>query len=535
MAWPPARANGFVIDATAWNQVVAALSAWGGTVNAGGNDLGNLGNITFRSGAGVNGNMAFSGAVTINGGNVQPALKVTASGSASPAIILQDSATTPNEWQIYTGLNSPTDGIFAIEDVRQAVTRLVIDTSGKVGIGTTSPYFLLSLGASAGDKFAIYDGGDGLLWGFGLATNRIYVKANGGEVMTWVNGGNVGIGDNAPAFPLCVRRGGNIETSIYLLQDGIGGARIGFPSGNGTLFLTNTYFGDALGVSSKSIALATSGFVGIGTASPYAPLDVVAGLAKTTATPVVVFRLRTAEADINNPFDLKVYVTGGATNAQRTITLQTGEHNVANAGNLSLQQYGGFVGIGTAAPGSRFTVKLSAFDYTGGIRMEAPADTNAWLQFIDGAYGYCISINGPTPVFRITSTGNVGIGNINPIHLLQLAADDAFKPGTNTWGVISDVRTKRNIQPYDEGLETILKLRPQSFEYTGEAGMPEGMQAVGLVAQEVADIIPSCMRSTRGFIGGVETDVLGVNSGDLTWMMVNAIQEIDARLKAGNL
>lgn len=47
MAWPVQRTNGFVIDATAWNEVVAGLSAWGGDVNAGTHNLSNVGTLTF--------------------------------------------------------------------------------------------------------------------------------------------------------------------------------------------------------------------------------------------------------------------------------------------------------------------------------------------------------------------------------------------------------------------------------------------------------------------------------------------------------
>lgn len=50
MGWPALRSNGFVIDETAWNEVVASLSAWGGDVNAGGHNLSNLAILTFAVG-----------------------------------------------------------------------------------------------------------------------------------------------------------------------------------------------------------------------------------------------------------------------------------------------------------------------------------------------------------------------------------------------------------------------------------------------------------------------------------------------------
>ena len=57
------------------------------------------------------------------------------------------------------------------------------------------------------------------------------------------------------------------------------------------------------------------------------------------------------------------------------------------------------------------------------------------------------------------------------------------------------------------------------------------MEAVGVVAQDVINIIPECVKSGRGKIAGKIEDVLAVNTGDLTWMIVNALKEINERLK----
>jgi hypothetical protein len=113
--------------------------------------------------------------------------------------------------------------------------------------------------------------------------------------------------------------------------------------------------------------------------------------------------------------------------------------------------------------------------------------------------------------------------------------DSAAKPGTNTWTVASDARLKRNIEPYTEGLDTILRLRPSSFEYNGEGQQPEGMKGVGLIAQEAAEVIPECVRRTPGIIAGQETEILALNTSDLAWMVVNALREIDQRLRKANL
>jgi hypothetical protein len=68
MAWPVTRSTGFVVTAAAWNEVVNALSGWGGNVNAGGHNLSNLGALSAAtgafSGAVSAGSVASSGAIT---------------------------------------------------------------------------------------------------------------------------------------------------------------------------------------------------------------------------------------------------------------------------------------------------------------------------------------------------------------------------------------------------------------------------------------------------------------------------------------
>lgn len=53
MAWPPTRANGFVLDADALNEIINALRGWGGDVNGNGYDLANVGNIFLAAGAAI--------------------------------------------------------------------------------------------------------------------------------------------------------------------------------------------------------------------------------------------------------------------------------------------------------------------------------------------------------------------------------------------------------------------------------------------------------------------------------------------------
>lgn len=73
---------------------------------------------------------------------------------------------------------------------------------------------------------------------------------------------------------------------------------------------------------------------------------------------------------------------------------------------------------------------------------------------------------------------------------LQLGNDNAYKPSTSTWGVLSDRRVKENIDPFTDGLNVVLKIKPVSFNYNGLGGTPKGERAIGTVAQERQQLAP---------------------------------------------
>jgi len=207
---------------------------------------------------------------------------------------------------------------------------------------------------------------------------------------------------------------------------------------------------------------------------------------------------------------------------------------------LALQPAGGSVAIGTTTPVSRCSVTgpSSAAGAVGLMTLTtgtgSGSDEALWFGVHDGDYSYIQAVKPGTAVRNLLlnpSAGNVAVGMTGPTHAFQLGVDDAAKPGTNTWTVASDERVKRNIQPFEEGLATLLRLRPCTFEYNGENGLPDGMPGVGLVAQEAAEVIPSCVRRTPGRIAGAETELLSLNTSDLTWMILNALREIDRRIQ----
>ena len=137
------------------------------------------------------------------------------------------------------------------------------------------------------------------------------------------------------------------------------------------------------------------------------------------------------------------------------------------------------------------------------------------------------------PIAIRRATGNVGIGQPNPSYQLHVGSDSAGKASTNTWFVFSDLRMKQNSRPYTHGLDAVKALPPvMQAEYNGEGGVPAGLPVIGFNAQDLEPVEPTWVTKTPGTIGGVETDVLSVNTGPLVYMLLNAVRELETRLAA---
>jgi hypothetical protein len=104
---------------------------------------------------------------------------------------------------------------------RAATTKMVITGAGNVGIGTTTPTHLMSLGNSLGNsKLAIWEGGTGSSFGIGVQAGQFRFNVNqstdifsflngesGTEVMRIFGTGNVGIGTTSPTSKVAVNGG----------------------------------------------------------------------------------------------------------------------------------------------------------------------------------------------------------------------------------------------------------------------------------------------------------------------------------------
>ena len=113
-----------------------------------------------------------------------------------------------------------------------------------------------------------------------------------------------------------------------------------------------------------------------------------------------------------------------------------------------------------------------------------------------------------------------------------------YNQGNSTaWQQTSDIRIKKNIEDYTVGLDAINGIRTRTFDYrrldeipNGTDGeilnpneLPEG-QRIGVIAQEIIDVLPSCVKEHPNSRLSVTTD-------NILWTLINAVQELSAEVE----
>lgn len=116
-----------------------------------------------------------------------------------------------------------------------------------------------------------------------------------------------------------------------------------------------------------------------------------------------------------------------------------------------------------------------------------------------------------------------------------LNSSNAIKSSGTTWTNPSDARIKKEVKPFSEGLDAVLKLRPVTYKFNELAGVEDTNEAphIGFIAQEVEKVAPFMVKKvddTKGASGLSDKRVLDESA--LTKILVNAIKEQQAQIEA---
>ena len=346
--------------------------------------------------------------------------------------------------------------------------QVTITTAGNVGIGTTSPTRKLNVhdtssaviaeltgGTAAGalldirahtadPGFRLYQAG-AAKWSFGSDTSNgdAFVINTGasltGSQFTLTTAGNVGIGTTSPDYKFEVYAGGsntarfqntaqyNVVTLDNLSGNGSLQNLLRFNNSGSTQWSIGndaansnalTFSSSALLNTGQRMVLTTSGNVGIGTTTPAYLLDVQS--AQSNAVTATFFRIGGNTGNRSSQLLVRGYRDIGSDNNVR-MDLQA----VSTSGNtakLTLNPDGGNVGIGTTTPSSKLTVQGDA--WIGGNITATGTLAISGQVILSNASSTNFSISGNTyfPSGIWNSSGNVGIGTINPATQLDISS-----------------------------------------------------------------------------------------------------------------
>jgi hypothetical protein len=430
------------------------------------------------------------------------ALCVYVSTASAQNVGINTTGATPNTHSILD-VSSSSHGIL--------IPRMTTAQRGTFGGGLGATEEGMAVYDTDTDSFWFWDGSS---WGELVADTDNDWTISGNNMYSAVSG-NVGIGITNPAFKLevqvpdgdiAIRTRGTAGNARFVVRTD-GNANVLLYTSNGVDLRMG------VGNSPDDIVINSSGFVGIGTTTPGAPLQISRNSSNYT------FDVDGAGGGYTTTFDMDG--TGldiGHNSSARNLNLKT------NSLDRLTVTGAGAVGIGTTTPAGLFTV----FDNVSNSRfyfdVDAAAGSYSTIFDMDVTgldIGHNSSIRNlnlktnSADRLTITASGDVGIGTTAPAHLLDVA-------GTGVAGhfdrdFATDATTSRDAmwitRSYSGGVGAAgLGTR---FRFNGETtteGSDEFMGNVGFTWEDATAGTPDSYFSVHNALNGVSQEVMRITS-----------------------
>jgi len=392
----------------------------------------------------------------------------------------------------------------------------------KVSNGTQG--FVLGVGSEAmvGSDASTYYYGTG--WGGAPAVNFQFGSV-GTTYQRWLAGGSermrltstgLGIGTSSPAAQLHVQNSGGNSVSI-LGQFGTGtraevtaaSNEVVFKAYNGTNDVMTFYTG-----ASERMRIDSSGRVGIGTSSPVASLDVVAGA------------------------DDRLLVTNSSGDTLLSSV------NAANTAYNGLALNGSEVKLFTnASERARINASGALKQSLDGNYLDASGNYSEFNVNTANSYGLIVSSTNASPAstyvqdirFRNASPNNTSAKflacNDSTEEKAAISSNGDFTSRTNSYGGYSDIKLKENVVDASEKLTDIMQLKVRNFNFKNDPDLKQ----IGFIAQEFEQIFPALVTESpdRDQQGNISTETTkSIKTSVLIPILVKAMQEQQAIIES---
>ena len=426
-------------------------------------------------------------------------LGVRADGDYEDLVSFEDKAGS-KKWKIdlkpdaHAGLN--------FQDVANDQSCVFLKPGGDVGIGTTDPQGRLtirgkvqpaqgSLSFFTATTDLAYDGGG----------DKVFVATQSPAGVTAFLGAKIGIGGTTPYGTLSVRGSGTAE-ELVSFEDAGGTTRWHI---NQKLAAAPTPGFNIVetGVADGRLFIKQGGNVGIGTYDPKQKLHVAGEFALVEG----------AGGEL-------AYIGGdGSTGSMIGGSLSDWYTNLANT----------LGGIG----GALATVLLGLLGVFGiGV---LPTFTVAYLQSLMNdpskvpvlmVLANFAGLPWPPPSDAADSTKDVQIGSLNSaVKAVHFWNASVSSPGWMAIGCmklfeLSDARMKTGVRPLEGALDKVRRLRGVGYRHVQATGA--SADQIGLIAQEVADVVPEAVSRQRG--------MQAVSYSSLVPVLIEAVKELKAEV-----